>query len=124
MSHNPQTIGVTKRNNRTIVGAAQVMLHDQGLPMHLWVEACNTAVYVQNYCPHRVHGMITPEEVFIRKIPDVSHFKIFGSSVYVHVTKDTRKKLEQTAEFGIFFGYIETSHNYRLYFPNNKMIVM
>jgi hypothetical protein len=32
--------------------------------MHLWVEACNTAVYVQNHCPHRVLGMSTPEEDF------------------------------------------------------------
>ena len=38
-----------------IVGAAQAMLHDQGLPMHLWVEACNTAVYMKSRCPHRVH---------------------------------------------------------------------
>ena len=44
--HNPQQNGVTDRKKRTIVGVARVMLHDQGLPMHLWVEACNTAVYV------------------------------------------------------------------------------
>jgi hypothetical protein len=100
------------------------MLHDQGLPMHLWVEACNTMLYVQNRCPRRVLGMSTPEESFTSKKPDVSHFKIFGSFVYVHVTKDARKKLELTAEVGIFVGYTETPHNYRVYFPNNKMIVM
>jgi hypothetical protein len=100
------------------------MLHDQGLPMHLWAEACNIVVYVQNHCPHRVLGMSTPEEAFTGKKPDVSHFKIFGSSVYVHVTKDSRKKLEPTVEVGIFVGYTETPHNYRVYFPNSKMIVM
>jgi hypothetical protein len=73
------------------------MLHDQGLPMHLWVKSCNTTVYVQNHCPHRVHGMSTPEEAFTGKKPDVSHFKIFGSSFYVHVTKDARKNMELTA---------------------------
>ena len=40
--HNPQQNGVEKINNRTIVGVAQAMLHDQGLPLHLWDEACNT----------------------------------------------------------------------------------
>jgi hypothetical protein len=100
------------------------MLHDQGLPMHLWAEACNTAVYVQNRCPHRVLGMSTPEESFTGKKPDVSHFKIFSSSVYLHVTKDSRKKLESTAEVGIFVGYKETPHNYHVYFPNSKMTVM
>ena len=42
--HKPQQNGVAEQKNRTIVGAARVMLHDQGLPIHLWVEACNTTV--------------------------------------------------------------------------------
>ena len=62
--------------------------------MHLWVEACNTAVYAQNRCPHRVLGMSTPKEDFTGKNPDISHLKIFGSPVYIHVMKDARKKLE------------------------------
>ena len=44
--YNPQQNGVAERKNRTIVGVAQTMPHDQSLPMHLWAEACNTAVYV------------------------------------------------------------------------------
>ena len=68
--------------------------------------------------------MSTPEEAFTGKKPDVSHFKIFGSSVYVHVTKNAKKKLESTDEVGIFLGYTEKPHNYRVYFPNNKMTVM
>ena len=92
--------------------------------MHLWAEACNTAVHVQNHCPRRVLDMSTPEEAFTGKKLDVSHFKIFVSSVYVHVTKDTRKKLEPTAEVGIFVGYTETPHNYRVYFPIIIMTVV
>jgi hypothetical protein len=107
-----------------IVGVARAMLHDQGLPMHLWEKACNTAVYVQNCCPHRVLGMSTPEEAFTSKKPNVSHSKIFGSSIYVHVTNNARKKLEPTVEVGIFVGYTKTPHNYHVYFPNSKMIVM
>jgi hypothetical protein len=106
------------------VGATRAMLHDQGLPMHLWEEACNTMVYVKNHCPHRVLGMSTPKEAFTSKKLDVSHFKIFGSFVYVHVTKDARKTLEPTVEVGIFVGYTETPHNYHVYFPNSKMTVM
>ena len=103
------------RSKRMIVGAERAMLHDQGLPMHMWAEACNTMVFVQNRCPHRILGMSTLEEVFTGKKPDVSHFKIFGSSVYMHVTKDTRKKVEPTAEVGFFVGYTKTPHNYRVF---------
>ena len=122
--HNPQQNGVAERKNRTIVGAARVMLHDQGLPIHLWVEACNTAIYVQNRCRHRILSMSTPEEAFTSKKPYVSLFNIFGSYVYVHVTKNARKKLERTTEVCIFVGYTKTPHDYRVYFPNSRMIVV
>ena len=44
--YNPQQNGITERKNTTIMEAARAMLHDQDLPMHLWVEATKTAVYV------------------------------------------------------------------------------
>ena len=92
--------------------------------MHLWVEACNTAFYVQNRCHHRVLGISTPEEDFTDKKPDISHLNIFGSSFYIHVTKDAREKLEPTTEVGIFVGYTETPHNYRVYFPDSRMTIV
>ena len=95
-----------------IVGVTRAMLHDQGLPLHLWVEACNIAVYLQNRSPHPILGMKTLEEAFSGKRPDVSHFRIFGSSIFFHVTKDAWKKLEPTTELGIFVGYTDTPHNY------------
>ena len=122
--HNPQQNGVVERKNRTTVGAARAMLHDQGLPIHLWAEACNTAVYVQNRCPHRVLGMSTLKEAFSGKKLDISHLNIFGSPVYIHVTKDAKKKLELTTEVGIFVGYTETPQNYRVYFPDSRKNVV
>ena len=106
------------------MGATRAMLHDQGLPIHLWAEACNTAVYVQNRCPHRILGMSTLEEAFSGKRPDISHLRIFGSPIYIHVTKDARKKLEPTAEVVTFLGYTETPHNYRVYFPDSRMTLV
>jgi hypothetical protein len=54
--YNLQQNGVVERKNRAIVGAARAMLHDQGLPLFLWVEACYTTVYLQNRSPHKVVG--------------------------------------------------------------------
>ena len=68
--------------------------------------------------------MSTLEEVFSGKRPDISHLRIFGSPVYIHVTKDARKKLELTAEVGIFVGYTDTPHNYRVYFPNSRKTIV
>eukprot|EP00253_Pinus_taeda_P023272 PITA_23272 len=90
------------------------MLHDQGLPLHLWIEACNAAAYLQNRSPHHILGMKTPEEAFFGKRPDVGHFRIFGSSVYCHVTNDAWKKLESTTELGILVWYTDTPYNYQV----------
>ena len=68
--------------------------------------------------------MSTPEEAFSAKKPYVAHFRIFDSSAYYHVTKDARKKLETTTELGIFVGYTDTPHNYRVYLPTNWRIVV
>ena len=68
--------------------------------------------------------MKTPKEYFFVKRLDVGHFRIFGSSVYFHVTKDARKKLEPTTMLGILVGYIDTPHNYRVYLPTCRRIVV
>ena len=44
--HTPEQNGVTKRKNRTMVGAAKAILFDQGLPLLLFAEAYKTAVYI------------------------------------------------------------------------------
>ena len=68
--------------------------------------------------------MKTREEAFSKKRLDVGHFRIFGSLVYFHVTKDAWKKLEPTTELGILVGYTDTPHNYRVYFPTSWRIVV
>jgi len=64
--------------------------------------------------------MSTPEEAYSGKKPDLSHLRIFGANVYMHVTKDARKKLEPTTKVGIFVQYTNTPHNYRVYFPDSS----
>ena len=122
--HNPQQNVVDERKNRSIVEAARAMLHDQILPLHLWVEACNTTVYLQNRSLNCILGMNTHMEAYSEKQPDVSHFQIFGSSISFHVTKDARKKLDPTAELGILVGYTDTSHKYRVFLPTSQRTVV
>ena len=67
--YNPEKNGVVERKNKSIIGAARAMIHDQGLPLFLWVEACNTVVYLQNCSPHKVVENMTPKEDFIGQTP-------------------------------------------------------
>ena len=76
VTYNPQQNGVAERKNRTIISAVKAIIHDQGVPMFLWAEACNTAVYVQNRCPHRILRDMTPEEAFTGEKPEIGHLRI------------------------------------------------
>jgi hypothetical protein len=120
--YNPQQNGVAERKNRLVMEAIKAMIHDQDLSMYLWVEATRIAVYVHNRSLHKVLENKTPEEVFSGKVPEVSHQRIFGCPVYIHIPKDKRTKLDPSGKKGIFVGYSETSKAYRVYVPGYKKI--
>jgi len=92
--------------------------------LHLWAKSCNIVVYAQNMSPHQILGTSTLEETFSSKKLDMEHTRIFGSSIYCDVGKDARKKIEPIGELGIFVGYIDTPHNYQVYLPSHRMIVV
>jgi hypothetical protein len=113
--YNPQQNGVAERKNRTILEAVKTMIHDQDLPMCLWAEATMAVVYVQNRLPHSALGLKTPEEMFTGKKPEVSHLKIFGCPVFIHIPKEKRNKMDPSGKKGIFVGYCEVSKAFRIY---------
>jgi hypothetical protein len=113
--YNPQQNGVVERKNRTIMEAVKTMIYDQDLPMCLWAKTTMALVYVQNRLSHSALGLKTPEEIFTRKKPEVSHLKIFGCLVFIHIPKEKRNKLDPSGKKGIFVGYCEVSKAFRIY---------
>ena len=91
--------------------AARAMLHDQDLPMHLWVEAARTIVYVQNRTPYRILDNKTPEEAFSGEKPEVNHLRIFGFPVYIHISKEKRTELDPSGKKGIFVRLLGSVHS-------------
>ena len=84
--------------------AVKTMIYDQDLPVHLWAEVARTTVYVQNRISHSALGFKTPEEIFMGKKPEISHLKIFGCPIYIHIPKEKRTKLDPSGKKGIFVG--------------------
>jgi hypothetical protein len=102
--------------------AVKTMIHDQDLPMCLWEKALRKRVYVQNRLSHSALGFKTPEEMLSRKNSEVSHLKISGCLVFVHIPKEKRNKLEPLGNKGIFVGYCEVSKAFRVYIPIHRHI--
>ena len=120
--HNPEQNGVVQRKNRTIIEVTRAMIFDQNLEYYLWAETSCTIVYIQNRSPHSYLRDKTPEEVFTKVKPNISHLRIFGCPVYIHVPKEKRTKLEPSKRKGIFVGYSETSKAYRIFILGQKNI--
>jgi transposase InsO family protein len=115
--YNPQQNGVAEKKNITIMEAVKNMIHDQDLLICLWAEAAKTTIYVQNRLSHSALELKTPEEMFSGKKSKVSHLKIFGGPVFVHIPKEKRTKLDPSGKKGIFVGYCEVSKAFRVYIP-------
>jgi hypothetical protein len=53
--------------------------------------------------------------MFTGKKPKVSHLKIFGCPMFIHIPKEKRNKLDPSGKKGIFVGYCEVSKAFRIY---------
>jgi hypothetical protein len=60
--------------------------------------------------------------MFSREKSEVSHLRIFGCRVFLHVPKEKRKKLDPSRKNGIFFGYSDTSKAYMIYISGHRKV--
>ncbi|UYV79406.1 hypothetical protein LAZ67_17002496, partial [Cordylochernes scorpioides] len=122
--YTPEQNGISERDNRTIVESARCLLHGRKMPLELWAEAVNTAVYLLNRCTTKVLGNSTPYEIWYKRKPSILHLKTFGCNAYVHIPKDNRKKLHKKSIRTFFVGYTETNKNYRMWDPIARKIII
>lgn len=119
--YTPEQNGMSERGNRTIVERARCLLFGAGLEKKFWAEAVGTAVYLLNRSPTQGHES-TPEEVWTRKKPDLSHLRIFGTKAMVQIPKQKRRKLDPKSHECIFVGYDEHVKGYRFYDPQSRKV--
>ncbi|UYV60538.1 K02A2.6-like [Cordylochernes scorpioides] len=122
--YTPEQNGISERDNRTIVESSRCLLHGRKMPLELWAEAVNTAVYLLNRCTTKVLGNSTPYEIWYKRKPSILHLKTFGCNAYVHIPKDNRKKLDKMSIRTFFVGYTETNKNYRMWDPIARKIII
>ncbi len=106
--YTPQLNGVAERANRTIVESARSQMYGRKVPLELWGLAIQCAVYVQNRSTPSA-SKVTPFELWFKRKPDISHLKVFGCLVFVHVPDEKRRKLDSKAVEAMMVGYVEGS---------------
>lgn len=76
--YSPQQNGKLERMNRTVMEKARCLLMESGLSKVFWAEAVNTAAYLVNRTPCTSTNDKTPEEVWTKVKPNLSHLRVFG----------------------------------------------
>lgn len=122
--YTPQQNSVAEIGNQTTTEKARALLKHAGLPSTFWTEAVSTAVYLENRNPVAPCGFRTPYELWHGLPPTYNHLRLFGCMAYVHVGRERRAgKFSDTAKRGVFFGYQEGHHNYRVWLPEEQRII-
>ncbi|GJT75640.1 putative ribonuclease H-like domain-containing protein [Tanacetum coccineum] len=98
VARTPQQNGVAERRNRTLIKATRTMLADSKLPTTFWVEAGNTAYYVQNRMLVVKSHNKTPYELFHGRKPTLSFMRPFNGK----------------ADEGFFVGYSLNSKSFKV----------
>ncbi|GKA63407.1 retrovirus-related pol polyprotein from transposon TNT 1-94 [Tanacetum coccineum] len=113
---------VAERKNRTLIEAARTMLTDLKLRTTFWIEAVNTACYVQNRVlvikPHNK----TPYELFLIRKPALSFMRPFGCPVTILNTIDHLGKFDGKADEGFFVGYFTNSKAFKVFNSRTRIV--
>ncbi|CAH2109079.1 unnamed protein product [Euphydryas editha] len=121
--YTPEQNGLCERMNRTLIEKARCLLFDAKLGKEFWAEAINTAIYLQNRIVKPVLNNCTPYELWTGAKPNLSHLRIFGSTVMKHIPKEKRHKWDRKSEQCILVGYPDDVKGYRLYNPSTKTVI-
>nr|GEW34818.1 hypothetical protein [Tanacetum cinerariifolium] len=118
----PQQNGVAEKRNRTLIEAARTMLADTKLPVTFWVEAVNTACYVQNRVLVNMSHNKTPYELFNGRSSAIGFLKPFGCHVMIFNTLNNLGKFKGKGDEGYFIGYLMSSKAFRVFNKRTRMV--
>jgi hypothetical protein len=119
--YSPQQNGVVERRNQTVVGMAQALLKQRGMPVVFWGEAVVTAIYILNRSPTKALNGRTSYEAWHGRKPAVSHLRVFGCLAFGKELGHIGK-LDDRSTSGVSIGYAEGSKAYHILDPGTQRV--
>nr|GFA22151.1 integrase, catalytic region, zinc finger, CCHC-type, peptidase aspartic, catalytic [Tanacetum cinerariifolium] len=86
-------------------------------------EAVATACYTQNRSLIHTRHHKTPYELVHNKKPGLTFFRVFSARCYPTNDSEDLRKLQPTADTGIFVGYAPSRKGYRIYNKRTRRIM-
>jgi hypothetical protein len=117
--YSPQLNGVVERHNQTVLGMAQALLKQRGMPAVFWGEAVVTVVYILNRSPTKALNGRTPYEAWHGRKLAVSHLRVFSCLAFAKELGHVGK-LDDRSTPGVYIGYAEGSKAYGILDPETQ----
>jgi hypothetical protein len=83
-----------------------------------------TTSYIQNQIPTKAISNMTLEKIWCGYKFSISHLHVFGCVAFVHVSKETRTKLDSKGVKCMFIIYYEEIEGYKLYNHVNQYLII
>ena len=109
-----ERVGKSERLNKILFDAARAMLTARKMPQKFWGLAVLHAAYVRNRTVKPGESK-TRHELMFGKKPSLKHCLPFGCPVMLHNHDPHIKKLDTRAFKGIFVGFDESNHAYKIW---------
>nr|GEV25161.1 putative ribonuclease H-like domain-containing protein [Tanacetum cinerariifolium] len=122
VARTPQQNRVAERKNRTLIEATRTMLANLLLPIPFWVEAVNTACYVQNRVLVTKPHSKTPYELLLSRSPSIGFIRPFGCLATILNTLDPLGKFNGKADEEFLVGYSVNSKAFRVFNSRNRIV--
>lgn len=117
---------MVERKNRHILETTRALLIGSYAPKAYRADAITYAVYLMNRMPSCIFSFWSPLEELTNHVtisPSL-HLqpRVFGCTVYVHLHKNQRSKLDPCAKKCVFLGFSPQQKGYRCYHPPTRRI--
>jgi hypothetical protein len=112
--------GRVERVHLTIINGVWTSLADSGLDMTLWAKAAAYMAYTRNCTPCGPEHMI-PDDVWSGEQRRLDHLQAFGSELYFRDYHNSNK-LDNRYIPGRLLGYVDGTHNYRVWSTKHGFI--
>lgn len=124
--YTPQQDGNTEREMRTVVEMARTFKYSNEeacFPDALWAELVAAATYILNRTGKSSLEGISPYELWTGKKPRIRHLRIIGSTCYVHIPVQKRRKMDKKAIKGYLVGY-DGDERYRIWVKEENKVYL
>jgi hypothetical protein len=115
--------GAAERYNRTVADMGRSLLYDSSLGKEFWGYAFIWSAWTLNRIPNKNTRNVTPYECFYGDKPQLDKTRVFGSTAYVLVAPEKRKKLDNRAIEAKVVGHLEGSKGWTFWVPATKKLI-